>query len=88
MAWYAAGKFNGGDGVVRRYEFLEDAEVSLLTERRIHAPWGLEGGSPGMCGRNQLDGHELPGKTRFDAITGQVLTIMTPGGGGYGVPPG
>ena len=82
-----AGKFNGGDGVVRRYEFLEDAEVSLLTERRIHAPWGLEGGNPGMCGRNQLDGQELPGKTRFDAVTGQVLTIMTPGGGGYGVPP-
>jgi N-methylhydantoinase B len=81
-----AGKFRGGDGVVRRYRFLEDAEVSLLTERRKYPPWGLAGGQPGSCGLNQLDDRELPGKTRFNAVAGQTLTIMTPGGGGYGGP--
>jgi len=79
-----AGKFRGGDGVVRQYRFLEDAEVSLLTERRKFPPWGLKGGEPGLCGRNELDGRELPGKVRFNAVAGQTLTIMTPGGGGYG----
>jgi len=79
-----AGEFRGGEGVVRQYRFLEDAEVSLLTERRKHAPWGLEGGKAGKCGRNELDGRELPGKVRFDAVAGQTLTIKTPGGGGYG----
>jgi N-methylhydantoinase B len=58
----------------------------LLTERRKHPPWGLQGGQPGLCGRNELDGRELPGKTRFNAVAGQTLTIMTPGGGGYGDP--
>jgi N-methylhydantoinase B len=83
-----AGKFTGGDGVTRRYLFLESAEVSLLTERRRRPPWGLHGGQPAQCGRNELDGRELPGKSRFEATVGQVLTIMTPGGGGYGVPRG
>jgi N-methylhydantoinase B len=83
-----AGKFCGGDGVVRQYQFLEDAEVSLLTERRIYPPWGLEGGQAGLCGRNELDGQELPGKVQFNAVAGQTLTIMTPGGGGYGRPTG
>ena len=78
------GEFLGGDGVVRQYCFLEDAEVSLLTERRNHAPWGLKGGRSGNCGRNELDARELPGKVRFDALAGQTLTIKTPGGGGYG----
>lgn len=81
------GKFKGGDGVIRQYRFLEDAEVSLLTERRIHPPWGLEGGEPGQCGSNELDGQELPGKICFDATAGQTLMIMTPGGGGYGIKP-
>jgi N-methylhydantoinase B len=81
-----AGAFRGGDGVVRQYRFLEDAEISLLTERRKFPPWGLKGGEPGLCGRNVLDGRELPGKIQFNAVTGQTLTIMTPGGGGYGDP--
>ena len=78
------GEFRGGDGVIRKYQFLEDADVSLLTERRVHPPWGLQGGEAGLCGRNELDGEELPGKLQFNAIAGQTLTIMTPGGGGYG----
>ncbi len=81
-----AGQFRGGDGVVRQYQFLENAAVSLLTERRKHAPWGLDGGRAGECGRNELDGQELPGKIQFNAFAGQVLTIKTPGGGGYGSP--
>lgn len=79
------GAFNGGDGVVREYQFLADAEVSLLTERRIYPPWGLQGGTPGQCGRNELDGRVLPGKIQFNAVAGQILTIKTPGGGGYGL---
>lgn len=79
------GKFHGGDGVVRQYRFLADAEVSLLTERRRLAPWGLHGGEPGQCGSNELDGQEIPGKLCFMAEAGQSLTIKTPGGGGYGL---
>lgn len=79
-----AGQWKGGDGVKRQYRFLEGAEVSLLTERRRHPPWGLEGGQAGECGRNELDGQGLPGKIRFQAVPGQTLTIETPGGGGYG----
>jgi N-methylhydantoinase B len=81
------GKFRGGDGVVRTYRFLEGADVSLLTERRTNPPWGLEGGQPGSCGINELDGQALSGKVQFQATTGQALTIETPGGGGYGTSP-
>ena len=80
------GKFRGGDGINRQYRFLEGTEVSLLTERRSYAPWGLLGGQPGQCGRNDLDGQVLPGKIQFHALAGQTLTIQTPGGGGYGRP--
>ena len=78
------GEFHGGDGVVREYQFVGDAEVSLLTERRRLRPWGLSGGEPGRCGLNELDGEEIPAKTSFNATSGQILTINTPGGGGYG----
>ncbi len=81
-----AGQFSGGDGIVRQYRFLENAEVSLLTERRKYPPWGLEGGQPGERGYNELDTNELPGKIQFSAVAGQTLTIKTPGGGGYGCP--
>lgn len=78
------GEFRGGDGVERRYRFLADAEVSLLTDRRRYPPWGLDGGGPGSRGRNELDGQKIQGKVRFYAVAGQTLTIKTPGGGGYG----
>ena len=78
------GAHRGGDGVVRQYRFLDDADVSLLTERRRLAPWGIEGGEPGARGCNELDGKALPGKISFKALKGQTLTIKTPGGGGYG----
>ena len=56
-----------------------------LTERRRIPPWGLQGGQSGLCGRNELDGQVLPAKIQFHAKAGQVLTIKTPGGGGYGL---
>ncbi|MDX1379909.1 MAG: hydantoinase B/oxoprolinase family protein [Xanthomonadales bacterium] len=80
------GRFRGGDGVVRALRFLADAEVSLLTERRTHAPWGLAGGEAGQAGRNLLDGQDLPGKCQLSVKHDQVLEIHTPGGGGFGPP--
>jgi N-methylhydantoinase B len=81
-----AGVHRGGDGVVREYEALTDMELSLLTERRRHAPPGAAGGEPGAPGRNLLDGEELPPKARTRIRAGQRLRIETPGGGGHGVP--
>ncbi|KAA9132816.1 hydantoinase B/oxoprolinase family protein [Marinihelvus fidelis] len=78
------GQWHGGDGLVREYEFLDDAQLSIISERRLHAPWGLAGGQPGQPGENRLDGEQLPGKTSRGVRRGQVLTVCTPGGGGYG----
>ncbi|MDT8439672.1 MAG: hydantoinase B/oxoprolinase family protein [Wenzhouxiangellaceae bacterium] len=78
------GRHAGGDGLVRAFEFLEPAEVTLITERRVHAPWGLSGGESGQPGRNRLDGKDLPSKVSVKVQAGQVLTIETPGGGGFG----
>jgi N-methylhydantoinase B/oxoprolinase/acetone carboxylase alpha subunit len=83
-----AGAHRGGDGIVREFEFLVPAEVTLLSDRRERGPWGLGGGSPGKPGRNTLvragRSRNLPGKTRFDARPGDLLRIETPGGGGWG----
>ncbi|HVL95286.1 MAG TPA: hydantoinase B/oxoprolinase family protein [Solirubrobacteraceae bacterium] len=79
-----AGAHRGGDGVVREYEALAEMELSLLTERRRHAPAGAAGGEPGARGVNRLDGAELPPKARARLRPGQRLTIETPGGGGHG----
>jgi 5-oxoprolinase (ATP-hydrolysing) len=79
-----AGRFRGGDGLVREIEFLRPVRVSLLSERRTRAPFGLAGGSPGAPGRNRLDGRELAGKFSIDVEAGARLRIETPGGGGYG----
>jgi N-methylhydantoinase B len=81
-----SGRHHGGDGVVREIRVLEDCRVSLLTERRRHAPAGTEGGGDGAMGRNLLNGEELPPKISRDLSAGDVLRIETPGGGGYGVP--
>ena len=82
-----AGQKRGGDGIVREFEFLAPAEVTLLTERRKSRPWGLAGGHPGAAGRNLLDGETLPPKVAFKASPGQRLRLETPGGGGYGKAP-
>lgn len=87
------GRFRGGDGLIREFEFLTEAEVTLLTERRRFAPWGLQGGEPGMTGRNLLmrrdaNGNEdtitLRGKQRLTVRRGDRIRIETPGGGGWG----
>ena len=81
------GAQRGGDGVVRRYRVLERCTVTLLTERRQRAPRGALGGQDGACGRNLLNGEPLPAKCRRELMPGDVLTIETPGGGGYGKSP-
>jgi N-methylhydantoinase B len=78
------GRFPGGDGIVRELEFLEAAEVTLLTERRVRGPWGLAGGRDGAAGLNALNGNPLPSKVALDVRAGDVLTLSTPGGGGWG----
>lgn len=84
-----AGLHKGGDGIIRTYRFLQDATVSLLTDRRVNAPYGVHGGEPGKAGINAIlknDGSQqiLPGKSSFTAQTGDLLRIETPGGGGFG----
>lgn len=81
------GEHRGGDGIVRSVRVLEPASLSLLTDRRRHAPRGAAGGEPGATGRNLLDGEELPPKTSRDLEAGSVITVETPGGGGWGEPP-
>jgi N-methylhydantoinase B len=79
-----AGRRPGGDGLVRELEFLAPARVTLLTERRRRAPWGLGSGQSGAPGRNRLNGRDLPGKVALEVVAGDRLTIETPGGGGWG----
>jgi N-methylhydantoinase B len=79
-----AGKHRGGDGVVRELEALEACRLSILSERREHAPSGSAGGRPGAPGRNLLNGRDVPAKTSLDLAPGDILRIETPGGGGFG----
>src|SRR5215210_3776398 len=86
-----AGRWPGGDGVERELELLETATVSLITERRRSRPWGLEGGGPGAPGENWLlpagdesRAEHLPDKCTITAQAGDVIRLLTPGGGGWG----
>jgi N-methylhydantoinase B len=83
-----AGRFRGGDGIRRDVQMLSNVQVTLITERRRLAPYGLNGGGQGKYGENVLirDGKEqvLPGKGSFDLLDGDILSLRTPGGGGYG----
>ena len=78
------GERAGGDGVIRELRVLEDCRLSLLTERRQHAPAGRDGGGSGARGRNLVNDEELPAKVSRSLRAGDVLRIETPGGGGYG----
>jgi len=84
------GRFKGGDGIVRKYRFLTNSTVSLITERRKSAPYGIKGGGEGRKGKNLLTRKDetktIPPKATFDVKKGDVLTIETPGGGGWGKP--
>jgi N-methylhydantoinase B len=78
------GAHRGGDGVVREIEAREACRFSIVSERRAHAPRGAEGGEPAQPGRNLLNGGDLPAKVTGTLEVGDILTIETPGGGGYG----
>ncbi|MEP6989867.1 MAG: hydantoinase B/oxoprolinase family protein [bacterium] len=79
-----AGAMRGGNGIVRAYRATAPCTVTLLTERRRHAPRGVAGGEDGAPGRNLLNGVPLPSKCRVALVAGDVITIETPGGGGFG----
>jgi N-methylhydantoinase B len=85
-----AGKWRGGDGLVREIELLADAQVTLLADRRKFQPYGLQGGEPGAAGRASArnpvtdESEELPGKCSRTLAAGIILRMETPGGGGWG----
>ncbi|MFZ0419654.1 MAG: hydantoinase B/oxoprolinase family protein [Candidatus Sulfotelmatobacter sp.] len=84
-----AGKHRGGDGIVREIEVLTDCEVTLLSERRVLAPWGLNGGNDGSSGktsviRNAGSVETMPGKFSTRLRRGDRIRIESPGGGGWG----
>ena len=81
-----AGRFRGGDGVVKEIRVLEDCRLSLLSERRARGPAGAAGGGPGAPGRTLVNGEELPAKATRQLRAGDVLRVETPGGGGFGRP--
>ena len=90
-----AGLYPGGEGIERDLLMLEDVTVSLITERRVSAPWGLAGGASGAVGENWLlpggdesEARPLPDKCTVQLAAGDVLRMLTPGGGGWGPAPG
>jgi N-methylhydantoinase B/oxoprolinase/acetone carboxylase alpha subunit len=86
-----AGAHRGGDGIEREIEVLEPVTLSLVTERRVSSPWGIAGGEPGARGENWLlpggaeaAAYPLPDKCTVSLQAGDVVRILTPGGGGWG----
>ncbi|MEJ2190081.1 MAG: hydantoinase B/oxoprolinase family protein [Acidobacteriota bacterium] len=84
-----AGRWRGGDGLVREIEFLAPLELSILSQHRVQAPYGLAGGGPGLVGRQMIVGADgrrrgLGGIDACEVAAGDLLVLETPGGGGYG----
>ncbi|XP_016482820.1 5-oxoprolinase 1 [Nicotiana tabacum] len=84
-----AGQHKGGDGIIREIEFRRPVIVSILSERRVHAPRGLMGGKDGARGANFLVTKDkrkvyVGGKNTIEVQAGEILQILTPGGGGWG----
>lgn len=77
------GSHRGGDGLIREFEFLAPTEVTVLSERRQHAPWGLMGADDGQTGLNHSGEVKLLGKFHRHFDECDSLTIETPGGGGF-----
>jgi len=77
------GEHRGGDGLIREYEFLAPAQVTLLTERRRHQPWGIGNAEAGKVGENKLNGKFLDAKVSIDVKQADRLCVATPGGGGW-----
>jgi len=82
-----AGKNRGGDGIERELQFLDNAEVTILSDRRTRGPYGLAGGEAGAPGRNEAAGRAIPAKVRIDLRRNEMLRIESPGGGGWGTAP-
>ena len=80
------GRWPGGDGIVRELEALRPLRLSILSERRTRAPFGLAGGEPGTPGKNRVGDRDVGGKVELDVPAGARVRIETPGGGGYGKP--
>jgi N-methylhydantoinase B len=84
------GAMSGGNGIQRDIQLLSNAQITLLSERRRLAPYGMRGGNPGLPGENLLIRGEntivLPGKITIEVEKGDIISINTPGGGGYGSP--
>jgi N-methylhydantoinase B/oxoprolinase/acetone carboxylase alpha subunit len=82
------GRYRGGNGIIREYEFTVPTQITIISERRRFSPYGLQGGSHGKIGKNVLlRGKEkirLSSKANLKAMPGDRLLIETPGGGGYG----
>lgn len=81
------GHYRGGDGLRKAIRFLVPVTLTMLTERRTHAPQGAQGGLPGACGVNTLVTQQsslLPGKGSFEVDAGALFIIETPAGGGFG----
>ena len=83
-----SGRYVGGNGIVREYEFLERAQGTILSERRKYRPWGRDGGEQGLPGVNTLNGETLPAKVQFQLKAKDRLRIASPGGGGFGLKTG
>jgi len=86
------GQHKGGDGIVRRLRFLEPMTTTVLTSHRITRAFGVDGGQPGLPGRNAVeraDGRldELQGNDETEMGPNDVFVMETPGGGGFGKPP-
>jgi len=81
-----AGEFRGGLGLRRDIELRGDATVSLLAERHRTRPYGLAGGEDGASGAAFVDGEPVPAKTTLDCAAGTLVSVRTPGGGGFGAP--
>ena len=78
------GRHRGGDGLVREFEFLEPATLTILSERRSRSPWGQHGGGAAQAGANFLNDKPIPGKVSHEVHAGDCLRIESPGGGGWG----
>ncbi len=84
-----SGKYCGGDGLIREIEFLSSMNVAILSERRLYPPFGLKGGGDGKIGENiwiakSGEIENFGGKNQKTAKAGDIIRILTPGGGGYG----
>jgi N-methylhydantoinase B len=84
-----AGRQPGGDGITREIQVLTEAEVTLLSDRRIKGPYGLWGGAAGATGKTVVvrangETEQLPSKFNLRLKSGERIRIETPGGGGWG----